>query len=407
MNRRAIAIGIFVFGIIMLGIVGLLYLQSQNADNSNNNNNQEPPPVQVNEEGTPIATTEGELPPEQIDALSSLPAMVEVVVSLQTVPRGWLITEAELTTDMRVSSEIPSNVIIRPEDAIGRYARTDIFQGETLTYEDLVEDITLIGAYEYGPSSLVPPGFIAMSVPMDRLSSVAYGLEAGDYTDIMITFSFYQIDEQFQTYLPNAGVLFLDPNLEVSDPPPVDQEGIIILDPLGRFEELPTGELVFVSPSQAQNSVPIAMVLQNARVIQVGAYEPRPAAEPPTPTPEPAEEGEPTPTPGGAVDQATATPEAPQVIVVALQPQQQLFLKYALEVNANVDFALRGVNDGQLYEIQNIDLSFFLERYNIEVPPNFNYSVENILVTPTGQPTTPASSGGGGGDDAVPPPEGG
>jgi hypothetical protein len=91
---------------------------------------------------------------------------------------------------------------------------------------------------------------------------------------------------------------------------------------------------------------------------------------------------------------------------VALQPQQQLFLKYALEVNANVDFALRGVNDGQLYEIQNIDLSFFLERYNIEVPPNFNYSVENILVTPTGQAATPASSGGGG-DDAVPPPEGG
>ncbi|MCB8945548.1 MAG: hypothetical protein H6658_17500 [Ardenticatenaceae bacterium] len=382
MNRRTIAIIVFVVGIVLLSVVGLLFLQGQGAGSTN-----EQPTPQVNEQGTPIATVEGAPPPSE-ELPSDLPPMLEVVVSLQTVPRGWRITENEVTTDMRVASSVPSNVIFRVEDVIGKYARTDIYQGETFTFADIAEDLTLIGAEDYGPSSLIPPGFIAASLPIDRLSSVAYGAEVGDYVDIMITFLFSEIDEEFQTFLPNAAILYADPTLEETDAPPLLDEGILFLDPFGRFEELDTGELVFVSPSEQRRPVPISMILQNAKVIQVGAYDVVEGVVTPTPSPAPPEEGEPTPTPA-PIAAATPTPEPPLVIVLALQPQQQLFLKYAIESNADIDLALRGVNDGQLYEVENVDMNLFLERFDIEVPPNFNYSVDKVIV-----PIVPELPGG-------------
>jgi hypothetical protein len=108
-------------------------------------------------------------------------------------------------------------------------------------------------------------------------------------------------------------------------------------------------------------------------------------------------EGPPNPTPGAAVAIPTSTPKAPEVLVVALQPQQQLLLRYALEVGADVDFALRGINDGQLYPVENVDLNFLLDRFNIEIPPDFGYTLDTgyyqITPTPTGESSSPPPSG--------------
>ena len=134
------------------------------------------------------------------------------------------------------------------------------------------------------------------------------------------------------------------------------------------------------------------MIIQNARVVQVGQYRlpPDPANLIPTPTPEPIAEGEATPTPQPAAI-PTATPLPADVVVVALQPQQQLLLRYAVEVNAQVFFALRGVNDGQLYSVENMTLDFLLDRFNVEVPPNLGYSVETTIIQVT--PTPPPEEG--------------
>lgn len=395
MGRRTIAILIFVVGILMLAVVGVIFILQQD---------QPQPPVETVEEGTPVAGTPtgeeeepGVAPPTGVDLEGTVPAMVEVVVSLQTVPRGFQITEEELTTDMRLADEVASNAITDIEDAVGLYARNDIFQGETLTEDALADDPTLIGVENYSPSSLIPQGFVAAAVPMDRLNSVAYALDEGDYIDIMITFYFYQIDEEFQTYLENAAIFFLEEAIEVSEEiaaGEVTEEEVttipepFIIFPFGRFEELPTGDLAHVGPSEFQRPVPVAMILQNARVIQVGPFTPPSAAQLPTATPEPVEEGEPTPTPSVA----TPTPEPPDVLLVALSPQQQLFLKYAVESKADIDFALRGVNDGQLYAVDNVDLNYLLEQFDIEVPPNFSYSVDAVTIDVTVTPI-PESEG--------------
>jgi hypothetical protein len=68
-------------------------------------------------------------------------------------------------------------------------------------------------------------------------------------------------------------------------------------------------------------------------------------------------------------------------LLLALPPQRLLFLKYALESDADIDFALRGINDGQLYNVQNVDLAFLLNQFNIELPANLSYTVDQPLAT--------------------------
>ncbi len=376
-------IGIFVIiiiGVLVLIVAAVLFISGQ--DN--------PPPAVV--EGTPGEGTvipEGTIAPDAPTPEPTPSNVIEVVVSLQTVPRGFQLTEDILTTEVRDATSVGTNVITNIEDVVGKYARNDIFQGQTLTFGAAVSDITLVGTEEYGPSSLIPQGFVAQTLPIDKLSSVAYGVSEGDYVDLMLMFRLYQIDQEFQTLLPNDAFFYQEDATEESL---VDEEGnpiegqpvlkVYVIDPLGRFEELPTGDLAHVIPASAQRPVFIGMVIQNAKVVQVGEYVPRPPASAalPTPTPE-VVEGEATPTP--EIVFPTPTPLPPDVVLLAMQPQQQLLLRYALETGADIDLALRGVNDGQLYPVQNVDIGYLLERFNIEIPPNFGFTTDVVNVTPT------------------------
>lgn len=385
MSRRTILILIFFFGIVLLSIVLVVFLLQQDQPTAT----------------TVTDGTEGAPAPESLESdepVETVPPMVEVVVSLQTVPRGHQMTEDILALDLRPVDTVSNNVITSLDDAVALFARTDIYQGETLTYDTLVDDITKVGLDSYGPSSLIPPGYVAQSVPMNRLTSVAYGLSEGDYVDIMVTFFFRQIDEEFQTFLPNDASFYLEEAVDAAEASgstitETTTAAIFQLDPIGRFEELPTGDLVHIRPNKDDLSprpVQVTMIIQNARVIQVGQYTlpGNPADFVPTPTPEPVAEGEATPTPPPSAI-PTATPLPPDVIVLALQPQQQLLLRYAVDVNAQLFFALRGVNDGQLYTVENMTLDYLLERFNVEIPPNLGYTVESTdirQVTPTPPP---------------------
>jgi len=363
-GRRRIAIIFGVAGFILLLLILALALL----------NNQSAPTPQPVAEGTPV---NGELPDEtqsgftlpfqQPPTVDPSTQLVEVVVSFQTVPRGWQMTEAELYTDLRIAAEVGSNVITRIEDALGLYARRDIFQGETLTVDLLARDPRAIGRDNYGPSSLIPPGWVAQAIPIDRLTGVAYGMLPGDSIDILASFTLVQIDEEFQSILNNSISFLLES---------VDEEGnrtvaAFIVDPYGRFERLPNNDLAHVVPSELQRPMLVVMALQNAKVVNVGPWVPPGEVQPPTPTPDPLE---PTPTPDPNVA-PTATPQPPDVLLLALPPQQQLVLRYALDSNAPITVGLRGVNDGQLYGAQSVNLELLLQRFGFQIPPNFNYSL--------------------------------
>jgi Flp pilus assembly protein CpaB len=382
MGRRTLFIIIFVVGVLLLAVVGIMFVLQQDQPQATETAVTVEDGVVVTE-GTPLPETavDGAAPPVTSSGIEVLPEdLVQVVVSLQTVPRGWVMTEAELTTDWRLASEVDSNVITDIDEALGKIARIDIFQGQTLTKDDLVDDPRFVGEETFGPSSLIPTGFVAQAVPMSRLSGVAYGLAEGDTIDIMISFAFSQIDPEFQTLLQNSANFVIE---TVDEETGETTTTILSIDPYGRFEELPTGDTVHVQPNGTSSPIIVSMILQNAKVIQVGKWQPVPPVVAPTPTPEAslleegdlAGEGAPTPTPVPA-ELPTPTPSPPDVLLVALAPQQQLLLKYAVEVGADIDFALRGINDSQLYSINNVDLNYLIERFNIEVPPDYDFTVE-------------------------------
>lgn len=395
-GRRTLALVFILVALALLSVLIVVYL-SQGGDTDT----VEPTPVTeaVDAGGTPIPVVVT-VAPEQLQ-------LVEVVISIQTVPRGWQMTEAELATETRLASEVDTNIYTRVEDVVGLFARTDIFQGQTLTKDVLVADPRVLGREEYGPSSLIPPGFEAMAIPMDRLSAVAYGLEPGDTIDVMFSLVFAELDEEFQTLLPNAAAFILYSTTgeggtggETGGEGEAEtQRTVFIIDPYGRFEALSNGDLAHVAPAYDPQPIPVSFIIQNAKVVQVGEWKPPQPPAPPTSTPDPAVA---TPTPEGLEATVTPTPEADTVLVIALPPQQLLLLKYAIEHNADVDYALRGINDGQLYQVTNVELGYLLERFNIEVPPNFNYTVigsggtildvlEDAL--PTETDATPSASG--------------
>ena len=66
---------------------------------------------------------------------------------------------------------------------------------------------------------------------------------------------------------------------------------------------------------------------------------------------------------------------------MALNPQQQLFLKYAVETTADIDFALRGAGDLQIYTTEQVDISYLLGQFGIDVPPNAIYSIGGLTDT--------------------------
>ena len=363
-GRRLIAILVGVVGLLILAVVVLtVVLGGGDADEE-----QASPPVAADA----VTLEPGVTPTATVDPTIR---MVEVVVSLQTVPRGWQMTEAELTTDKRPEPDVTSNMILNIEDAVGLYARYEIYQGETLTTDSLVRDPTLQAVENFGPSSLVPPGWVAMAVPMDRLNSVAYGYLPGDTVDIMLSFTLNSLDQEFQTLLSNSATFFLQ---QTNEEGTETAAGVFVIDPYGRFETLPTGDLAHIGPSDnVERPVPVSVILQNARIVQVGEYYPPVPAIPPTPTPDP---NEPTPTPGGG-PAPTPTPPPPAVVLVALPPQQQLFLKYAVETTADIDFALRSTNDGQLYSVQQVDAVYLLEQFGIVLPPNSEFAIGGISST--------------------------
>jgi len=366
-GRRLIAILVGVVGLIILAIVVVMVILQPGDQQAEVVSPDAPSDVEAEPGSTPVP----DLPPTP--TIDPNVTMVEVVVSLQTVPRGWQMTEAELATDKRLASEVGTNVITSIEDAVGLYAKQDIYQGETLTTDTLVRDPTLIGVETYGPSSLIPPGWVAMAVPTDRLGSVAYAVAPGDTVDVMLSFTLNPVDQEFQTLLFNSATFFLQQQSEEGEV----ITNIFVIDPYGRFETIATGDLAHIAPSEEnQRPVPVSVILQNAKVIEVGTYQPPVPAVPPTPTPDP---NEPTPTPGGPPP--TPTPSPPDVVLVALPPQQQLFLKYAVEVNGDIDLALRSVGDGQLYTVQQLDINYLMQQFGISLPPNAVFAIGGLSTT--------------------------
>lgn len=347
--------------------------------------------------------------PQTVELFTPTPAqnLQQIVITAQNIKRGTIISEAMLGVILLPKSEMVENLFFTDmAPVLGKIAKYDLQQGTPIT-PALISDKPLGSLI----ASQIPPGKVAISIPIDAMTSVSYVLQPGDHVNIIAAFSLVDLDANFQTILPNitssvvgqtvtkaqcgAGGECYDvgQDLVVKILPSIagDKEGL----PLGRAENEPTlGQPVYVLPSEPQRPRTVSqMLVQDAVVIWIGDY---PFGKKPeevlqttgqgvSVSTEPTEE--PAPQVQGAAPAPTAAPPPmPDKISVAVSQQEANALTYLISVGAKLTLTLRSAGDENMLSTDAVTLQYLMDQYNIPYPAKLPYGIEKqevILPTPT------------------------
>lgn len=223
----------------------------------------------------------------------------------------------------------------------------------------------------------VPAGMVAVSIPTNRLSTAAYGVNDGAHVNVTACMTFVDVDPAYQSVLPNYVSSMRDIYFPEGDRP------FISIDPLtaelparqGRVELDPTFQKpIYTVPSETQRPRLVCqMILQNVTVMNLGNFElqaaPAAASADPAATPIPAQ------TQG----------EIPDIITLMVTPQDSISLNYFVYSGAVISMTLRNPNDSGRIEAQSATLTSILTQYNISLPSKLPYAQQprlDVLVPP-------------------------
>jgi pilus assembly protein CpaB len=255
-------------------------------------------------------------------------------------------------------------------------------------------------------SLYIENGMVAVSVPINRLSSVSYGLRPGDRVNVIVSLLFVDLDTQFQTVLPNfsSAVIAPGPAIVVSfseESTDGSAESVTVstnellqtltaqivaggtVSPIGRLDLDPTlGQPFYIVPSETQRPRSVSQTLiQNAMVLQVGTFkledelaaEEAAAAAAAAAAEEPVAEGEEAAAPA----QPVIVP--PDVITLVVSYQDAVTLNYLILNGAKLSLAMRHSEDATITETEAVTLQFLLDQYNIFVPARQPYGLQPRL----------------------------
>lgn len=311
--------------------------------------------------------------------------MGNIVVTTQKVQRGIPLTEAALTTiPYPIKNIDPGTFYTNVSELVGKRPKVDLEAKAPVT-SSLIGDNTEGSAAAFQ----VPKGLVAISIPINRLSSVSYAPQAGDHVNIIASMLFVDLDQNFQTVLPN--------NTAVVTAPGTSPEGGTTLtskitsegaSPAGRGENDPSlNQPVYLVPSEAQRPRMVTQtMLQDAIVLQVGDFL-LPGETTDLAAPAPA-------TNTGANDaQAADVPvkvTKPDVITLIVSPQDAVTLNYLISqrsINltepgkyptsgAQLTLVLRGAGDDTRVQTEAVSLQYLMDQYNIPVPAKLPYALD-------------------------------
>lgn len=322
--------------------------------------------------------------------------MVDVVVVTQQVQRGSVLDEAVLSL-----VPIPRDVFIQGyftdlAGVVGRRARVDLDANMLLTSGMVVDTTEQLSDTGSTAALQIPRGMVAVSIPIDKLSSVSYAVRPGDHVNVIVSLQFVDLDADFQTILPNQNTVVVAPQ----PPAPETGAGETLTavsgaegGTQGRAEIDPLLEQTFfVVPSEPrQRARPVAQtLLQDAIVLGVGEFPAPEEEEAPevqaTPTPQPE-----APVPEDQAPQPTPAPiRRPDVVTLIVTPQDAVTLNYLVNLitsiggqpglkPARLSLALRSSDDDTRVQTEATTLDFLLQQYNIPVPVKLPYGTEPQL----------------------------
>jgi len=322
--------------------------------------------------------------------------LTEIVIAVQELPRGIPIPPNAVALRPWPLESAPINGITNLEDVVGKIARTDIFREEPILSNMVVDDLTGLARVGSDAAAILPDGLRAIAVPMDRLTSIAYAIQDGDRVDVIMSMLFVDVDEEFQTILPNRVTL-------VSQDPET-QEIQLTTAIEGRLDPLGFGNAV-VGPSERQRPRLVTQrTIQDALVVHVGEFPPdgRFIGVPATPTP--AGEADTQAEGGGGNATAVPTPTfaRPNIVTLGVTPQDAVVLTYAIEARLPLTFVLRSARDTSRAATDPVTLDYIMTEFNIQLPGRRPYSIEpairsirQLIVEDQLQLGTDTTTGGG------------
>lgn len=336
-----------------------------------------------------------------------------VVIALQDLPRGTLITPAMIVSPANPVDQAlvdvrfwplefaPQTSIEDPNQLVGCRTRTDVPRESAILVAQLVPDPQLLASGQLtgsicaaatsGLSRLgsdaalfLDPDLVGIAVPLDftGLCQVAYGIQPGDRVDVLMSFLFIDVDEEFQTRRPNEISIISqleDGSIGFTDGRPGRPE------PSNVF---PQGVLISPSEDQQRPRLVTQRTIQNAPVIYVGWFPPDGVIFGATPTTfeepvllDPTQAAQQQS--GGPTTAAEATPTEyiPVLMTIGVTPQDALVLAWAIDARIPICYTLRpAVQDTTLNDLtEPVSLEYMLREFGIDEPPTLPISIEPAI----------------------------
>jgi len=227
-----------------------------------------------------------------------------VVVAKQLINERAVIRLADIGTEERPVEEVPSGAIFKTDDAVGRIATRSLQSGQVLLTQYLV----------------------------DSFSST--GIESADIVTETVNFNVALGEDLVAFAFPVADRL--------------SQEGILLS---GDHVDLLFSTDVVGQQEGAGGKVSI-YAIQDIEILQV-IYQPAPTEE------------------GDEQKADEAEPVAalvPKTLILAMEPQDAVVLKYAIDTASPLDLVLRAGDNERFFDVDSVHINTISERYRFTAP---------------------------------------
>ncbi|GIK62922.1 MAG: hypothetical protein BroJett018_07160 [Chloroflexota bacterium] len=307
-----------------------------------------------------------------------------VVIALQDLPRGIEITDAMVDVRAWPIGSAPTTSFVAVEQVIGKITRTDIPRESPIVQAQLVESLADVAGEGSDLATQIEPGQVAMAVPLDAtgLGQVAYGFQPGDRIDVIMSFLFIDVDEEFQTRLPNqitivtrledGSIGFTDGRIGRAEPSPIFPEGVVI----GPSEPVQRPRLVTQRTIQDATVLHVGWLPEDGKLFEAEEATPTaPAVLAPPPTADPNQAN-------NANTVLTVVPTEtsfiPVIMVVAVPPQDAIVLTWAVDAGIPITYVLRSAQDqGAASTLtESVTLEYMINTYNVRQAENLPFAIE-------------------------------
>lgn len=300
---------------------------------------------------------------------------VDILVTTQNIPRGAALSQDVLATVPYPKSEMIEGMFFTDiEEVLGKRVKSEVPNGVPITASMLAGSDTAMPAY---PSFEIPENYTAVSMPISKLTSVAYGVQPGDHVMVIGCMLLLDVDTEFQSRLPNDTTVVINPG-QIGDSGATTSMSTIDDEeeygPKGRAEmDTTLGQPVYVVPGEPQRPRLVCQsVLQDAVVLGVGEFEaPVEVSVTQLPT-DPNVIGQPIP----QEQQQPAEKPDPDIVTLVVSPQDAVTMNYMLLSGVKLSLALRNPTDANPYITDAVTQQYLMDQKNIPLPAKLPFSVE-------------------------------